>query len=99
MGIFDIFTFKKEAVKVFSKENFKHILEITREEIIKQAKEKFPGKEKKTLVDNIVIDKINILKETYNNGLVKWLLDQIIKAIPTITQLVYDFLKEKVENL
>ena len=33
------------------------------------------------------------------NGLIKWLLDQIIKAIPTVTQLIYDFLKEKVENL
>ena len=35
MSIFDIFTFKKEATKVFSKENFQHILETAKDEIIR----------------------------------------------------------------
>ena len=100
MGIFDIFSFKKEAAKVFTKENFQHILETARAEIIKQAKANIPGIEKKLIVDKAVIAKIEILKETYKkNGLVVWLLNLIIKNIPTVTQLVYEFLKEKIENL
>ena len=99
MGIFDIFTFKKEAKKVFSKENFQYVLLTAREEIIKQIKANIPGVEKKAIVDTIIVGKIEILKETYKNGLVIWLLDQLIKVVPTVTQLVYDFLKEKIENL
>lgn len=102
MIIFDIFTFKKEATKVFSKENFQHILETAKDEIIKQAKENVnaKGPEKKIIVDKIVIAKIEVLKETYKkNGLIVWLLNLIIKVIPTVTQLIYEFLKEKVENL
>ena len=101
MGIFDIFSFKKEAAKVFTKENFEHILKTAREEIINQAKETArKGIEKKAIVDELVIAKIEILKETYSkNKLVLWILDRIIDVIPTVTQLVYEFLKEKIENL
>lgn len=98
--ILDVFTFKKEGVKVFSKENFKHILETARAEIINQAKERIPGVEKKLIVDRIVIAKVNVLKETYpKNKLILWVLDRIIYVIPTVTQLIYEFLKEKIENL
>ena len=56
--------------------------------------------EKKAIVDELVIAKIEILKETYpKNKLVLWILDRIIDVIPTVTQLVYEFLKEKIENL
>ena len=100
MGLFDVFSFKKEGVKVFSKENVKHILETAKEEIIKQAVESYAGEEKKKIVDGVVITKINVLKETYpKNKLILWLLDRIIDVVPTITQLVYEFLKEKIENL
>lgn len=100
MSIFDIFSFKKEAAKVFSKENIAHLLEMAKEEIINQAVEKYAGEKKKRIVDGIVITKINVLKETYpKNKLVLWLLDKLIDAVPTITQLIYNFLKEKVENL
>lgn len=99
MSILDVFTFKGEAAKIFSKENFSNILELARAEILRQAKEKIPGVEKKLIVDQIVITRINAWKDNCKNKLVKWLLDQIIKAIPTVTQLVYDFLKEKIENL
>ena len=37
MSIFDIFSFKKEASKVFTKENFAHIMETARTAIIKRA--------------------------------------------------------------
>ena len=47
MSIFDVFSFKKEGTKVFSKENFQFILMTAKEEILKQAKENILGAEKK----------------------------------------------------
>lgn len=99
MSILDVFTFKKDSAKIFSKENFAHILGIAREEIIKQAKKAISGAEKKLNVDKEVIEKINILKSTCKNNLILWLLDRIIEIIPTVTQLIYNFLKEKIESL
>lgn len=100
MSIFDVFSFKKEGTKVFSKENFQFILMTAKEEILKQAKENILGAEKKKRVDELVVTKILVLKETYpKNKLILWVLDRIIDVIPTVTQLVYDFLKEKIENL
>ena len=88
-----------EAEKVFSKENFSSILKTAREEIIKKISANIPGAEKKELVDNAVIVKIREIRSKCKNKLVAWLIDQIIKVIPVVTQLIYDFLKEKVENL
>ena len=100
MSIFDIFSFKKESSKIFTKENFAHILEISRLAIIEQAKDiAKKGAEKKIIVDGKVVASIRILKDSCKNGLIKWLLDLIICTIPSITQLIYNFLKEKVENL
>lgn len=99
MSIFDAFSFKKEAEKIFTKENFKAILERARAQIIEKAKLSIPGQEKKILVDEAVIAKLRELCSKCKNKLVLWIIDQIIKIIPTVTQLVYDFLKEKVENL
>ena len=101
LDVFDVFSFKKEAEKVFNKENFKEILEKAKETIIQLAKEKMPGKEKKDLLDkyltNIIYVKIENAK--IKNKLVLWLIDKLIEILPTVTQLVYDFLKEKVESL
>ena len=99
MSIFDIFSFKKEATKVFTKENFSAVLEKAREEIIKQVNSSLLGSEKKALVDNAVIAKIREFRSTCKNKLVLWVVDELIKLIPTVTQFIYDFLKEKVENL
>lgn len=99
MGIFDIFTFKKEAEKVLTKENFAIILETAKREIIFRTKSVLPGPEKMELVNNVVIEKIREFRKTCKNGIVLWIIDQIIKVVPTVTQLVYDFLKEQVENL
>ena len=99
MSIFDIFTFKKEASYLFTSENFATVLEKAREEIISHANEAIPGPEKKVLVDNIVIFQIKEFRNTFKNKLILWIIDQIIKTIPTVTQLVYDFLKEKVKDL
>lgn len=100
MGLFDIFSFKKEANKVFSVENFKHILMTAHDEILCQAEKNEKGEAKKSIVDLRVIEQINTLKRTYSsNKLVLWILDRIIDAVPTITQLIYEFLKKKVERL
>ena len=100
MSIFDIFSFKKEASKVFTKENFAHIMETARLAILEQAKDKVAkGYQKKFIVDEKVIATINILKDSCKNGLVIWLLNKITDAVPTVTQLIYNFLQEKVENL
>lgn len=99
MSVFDVFTFKKEGKKVFSIENFKGILDLAKAEIIKMAKEKIPGIEKKIAVDKIVLERLDGIKKNCNNGIIIFILDLVAKAIPTITQAVYDFLKEKVENL
>ena len=99
MSIFDVFTFKKEGKKIFSKENFRSILELAKAEIIKQAKANIPGIEKKYEVDKVVIARIESIKEGCNNKLIVFVLDKVIDAVPSITQAVYDFLKEKIENL
>ena len=99
MSIFDLFTFKKDAEKVLTKENFVAVMKRAREEIIKQVKNNIPGPEKKRIVDNIVILKVREAKEGCKNKVVLWVIDKIILVIPAVTQLIYDFLKEKVENL
>ena len=99
MSIFDVFSFKKDAAKVFTKEAFTAVLERARVEIIKQVKNNIPGPEKKRIVDNIVILKVREAREGCKNKAVLWVIDKIILVIPAVTQLIYDFLKEKVENL
>lgn len=100
MSLLDIFTFKKEGQKIFTKENFLGLLDLAKKEIIKQKDfvEK-KGAEKKAAVDKILTDKILELKNTCNNKYIKWLLDFVIAGVPKLTQFIYDCLKEKVENL
>ena len=99
MFIFDLFTFKKEAVKIFSRENLSNILSVARSSIIEQVKAKISGAEKKFIVDEKVVAKIETIQASCKNKVLIWLLDQFILVIPTITQRIYDYLKEKVENL
>ena len=101
MGLFDVFTAKKDGKKIFSREVFKEVLEAARDKIIEQVKKNIPGEEKKIIVDNFVI--ALILKKVKDlevkNGLILWLVDKVLELIPLVTQLIYEFLKEKVENL
>lgn len=99
MGLFDVFTFKKQAAEVFTKENVAEVLDKARTAIIEQVKAKYPGPEKMTAVVITVQDLIARKTANCTNKLVIWLVSQIVKIVPTITQLVYNFLKEKVENL
>lgn len=99
MGLFDIFSFKKEGKAVFTKEVFKEVLETAKDAIIKMAKENIPGQEKKKQVDSLVITKILIMTANVKNGLVIWVINRIVDLIPVVTQLIYDFLKAKIEEL
>ena len=57
MGLLDVFSFKKEAGKVFCKEAFKDILESAKDLIVDLAKENIPGeKKKRTYVFPMVYD-------------------------------------------
>ena len=99
MGLFDVFTFKKQAAEAFSKENVDKFLSTARAAIIEQIKANCPGPEKMDIVvgilKNFVIDKTSKI----TNKLVIFLVNQFLVVIPIVAQLVYDFLKEKVENL
>lgn len=99
MSIFDIFSFKKEATSFFTKDNFENILKTAREAIIAEIKSNIPGQDKKNVVDAIVLAKVDALTVTVKNGIVLWLVGLLKGVIPSVTQMVYDFLKEKVENL
>ena len=99
MGLFDVFTFKKQASEIFSKENVAEVLEKARAAIIEQIKAKYPGPEKMTVVIVTVEELIKRKTSSCTNKLVLWVVSQVIKVVPTITQLVYNFLKEKVEKL
>lgn len=101
MGLFDLFSFKKDGKKVFSKEVFKEVLDGAREKIIEQVKKNIPGEEKKAIVDEYVISLIHkkVKELEVKNSLVLWLVERIVEIIPLITQTIYDFLKEKVESL
>ena len=101
MGLFDVFSFKKEAAKVLNKETFAEILGNARELILEYAKKKMPGEEKKKNVDVILTLKVKdkVASANIKNKLVLWVIDQLIGLLPKVTQIVYDFLKEKVEKL
>lgn len=101
MGLFDVFTFKKESGKVFSKENFKELFQEARSHIIELAKENIPGEEKKRALDTLLTARVymKVSELKVKNKIVLWLVDKFIEILPTITQLIYEFLKEKVESL
>ena len=101
MGLFDVFSFKKEADKVLNKEVFVEVLKMAREKIVALAKEKFPGEEKKRQLDEtlILFIRSKVKEGKINNKLVLWVVEKLIDTLPKVTQLVYEFLKERVENL
>ena len=100
MSILDLFSFKKQAQAVFSAANIKAVLDKARAAIIEKAQDTvLKGYEKKEWVDVVVISAIKNKTQYCTNKLVLWLVDRIIDSVPTITQAIYDYLKEKVENL
>ena len=99
MGLFDVFTFKKQAAEIFSKENVNKFMSTARAAIIEQIKANCPGPEKMYIVVGILKDFVTDRTSKITNKLVIFLANQLLVVIPIIAQLIYDFLKEKVENL
>ena len=101
MGLFDVFSFKKEAAKVLNKDFFVEILKLAREKIIELAKKNIPGRDKKEQLDEFLILRIRskIKEDKITNKYVLWLVEKLIEILPSVTQIVYEFLKEKIENL
>lgn len=101
MILFDAFSFKKSITGIFSIEVVKDVLNLARKEIIERVDKAISGEEKKVQVDYKVIKFIqDYVITNCTNKLVLWLVNTVvIKAIPTVTQLVYEFLKEKVNGL
>lgn len=99
MGLFDVFNFKKSFEKVATKENFELLRAVIKEEIIKQVKAKIDGQEKMDAVVAAAIDFIN--KHIHsNNSIVQWIIDNVlIQGIRTLSQSIYDDLKEIVKGL
>ena len=99
MGLFDIFSFKTQAAKIFSTENIVALLTLAKNKIIEQAKEQIKGEEKKIIVDHAVIEFIKNKVKDCKNKIVLWLVDRLMEAVPKFTQLIYEFVKARIENL
>lgn len=99
MGLFDLFTFKGQITDLFSATNIRSIFDKAKTTIIEQVKEKYPGKEKMAVVEIAVSNAISNKAAGCTNKLVLWVVNLILKNVPVITQAIYDYLKEKVENL
>ena len=100
MSIFDAFTFKKDFTEALKNASFTAIIEVAKQEIIKQAKqEALTGLEK---MNNVVDVVENYIREHIksDNKIVQWLVNNIlIPNVRLITQTIYDLLKEKVKGL
>lgn len=101
MILFDAFSFKKSITGIFSIEAVKDVFALARKEIIARVDKAISGEEKKVQVDYNVIKFVkDYVTTNCSNKLVLWLVDTVvIKAIPAVTQLIYEFLKEKVNGL
>lgn len=98
-NIFDLFSIRKESKKIFTRENLLEVLNLAKWYIIDQAKNSLRGTEKKQIVDSAIINIINEKTKDCKNSILLWIIERIKGFIPTITQYIYDTLKEKVDNL
>ncbi len=98
-NIFDLFSIRKESKKIFTRENLLEVLNLAKWYIIDQAKNSLRGAEKKQIVDSAIINIINEKTKDCKNSILLWIIERIKGFIPTITQYIYDTLKEKVDNL
>lgn len=96
-----VFTFKKDFQTVFTNEKVKEFFKIARDLIIKYRDFKeLSGEEKKKRVDEFLTNWLfeNVVSKT-DNAIICWLLGILIYNVPTITQFVYDFLKDNIEGI
>ena len=102
MGFFtSVFTLKRDFQNVFTNEKVKEFFKTARELIIKYRDFKeLSGEEKKKRVDDYLTEWLleNVIEKT-DNAIINYLLGILIYNLPTITQFIYDFLKEKIEGI
>lgn len=100
MSFFGIFSVKTDAKKTFCIQSIKEFFAFIRREIIGYVEAKdLLGSEKKEAVDEKVVEYVEG-KFIGSNTVLNWLVRKIfIPVIPTITQAVYDLLREHVDGL
>jgi len=97
--MFSLLTYKSNVQKIFTKENFLNLCEFAKKMIVKYVdEENLLGADKKTNVDNAVIEYIAKYFVS-NNTIVSFLVQLLIKFEPTLTQIIYELLKKKVDGL
>lgn len=93
-----IFSFKKEAAIVFTKNNISKVFEVAKNEIIKKVNAELSNEQKKQAVDEAVIVFIDSHFKS-DNTIVNFILEKFIEIVPTITQAIFDFLKDRIDGL
>ncbi len=100
MGLFDLFSFKKEFKKVFTAENFTILRAAIKEKIIEQVKEKAKKGEQK--MDAVVELGVEFIRKhmASDNGIVNWITENIlIPNFRLFSQAIYEDLKQVVKGL
>lgn len=84
--------------QVFNGEKLGGLADYIQTAIINKVNVELSNEEKKKDVDESVK---SFIKSTFvsDNTFVKMLIDKLIECVPILTQLVYDFLKERINGL
>lgn len=80
-------------------EKYADLKELAKDRIIELATEKLEGYEKKSLVDALIIKELELLKKTYPNAILIFIIDFFIARVPVTTQKIYDKLKAKINGI
>lgn len=93
-----IFNFKTKSAETFNKDSLAVLADFIKATIINRIGTELSNAEKKVAVDNAVT---NFVRNSFksDNVFVQFLIEKLIEAVPLITQIVYDFLKDRIEGL
>lgn len=95
----NILTFKTKFAEVITSEKVKECLEAGTKLIEKYNEvHELTNEEKKRKVDCHLYDYINEHLHS-DNGLVQWIINRILDAIPFITQFIYDLIKKNIKGI
>lgn len=89
--------FKEKLTNVLDR--YSELREQAKDKIIEQAQEKLEGYEKKAIVDAFIIKELEVLKKTYPNVILVFIIDLLISRVPDMTQKIYDKLKAKIKGI
>lgn len=99
MNFLKLFT-PKNFNEIFSKENFTDLVNYAKSQIVAYVnKNDLLGSEKKQKVDDAVTFYVDLKFNNSRNAVVKMIVGLLKSAVPCITQLIYDYLKEVVDGL